>query len=92
MPAVRQTWIDDRADTEELAEYSSEYTKDQAAKEFEIPLFSYNRAPRKAKAGKNVSQMHYARQGIITPEMEYVAIRENIGRSSYNKKVVYLNV
>ena len=85
-PAIRQAWIDDRADTEELAEYSSEYTKDQAAQAFEIPLFNHNRAPRKAKAGKNVSQMHYARQGIITPEMEYVAIRENIGRSELQQE------
>ncbi len=81
LPAIRQAWIDDRADTEALTEYSSEYTKDQAAQELDIPLFADNRPPLKAKVDKNVSQMHYARQGIITPEMEYVAIRENIGRA-----------
>ena len=82
LPAIRQAWIDDRADTIELAEYSSEYTKQQAAEELDIPLFEHNRKPLRAKAGKNVSQMHYARQGIITPEMEYIAIRENIGRTA----------
>jgi len=80
LPAIRQAWIDDRADTIELAEYSSEYTKQQAAEELNIPLFEHNRKPRRAQPGKNVSQMYYARQGIITPEMEYIAIRENIGR------------
>ena len=82
LPAIRQAWIDDRDDTIELAEYSSEYTKQQAAEELNIPLFEHNRKPRRAQAGKNVSQMHYARQGIITPEMEYIAIRENIGRTA----------
>ncbi|NOQ93386.1 MAG: phosphomethylpyrimidine synthase ThiC, partial [Methylophaga sp.] len=86
LPAIRQAWIDDRADTQELSEYSSEYTKDQAAQELDIPLFSHNRPPLIAQEGKNVSQMHYARQGIITPEMEYVAIRENIGRTELQEE------
>lgn len=86
LPAIRQTWINDRGDTETLLEYSSEYTKDQAAQELDIPLFPHNRPPLKAKSGKNVSQMHYARQGIITPEMEYIAIRENIGRAELQEE------
>lgn len=86
LPAMRQAWINDRANTETLSEYSSEYTKDQAVQELDIPLFSHNRPPLKAKSGKNVSQMHYARQGIITPEMEYVAIRENIGRTELQEE------
>jgi phosphomethylpyrimidine synthase len=81
LPAIRSSWIDSRADTEELAEYSSEFTREQEAAMLEIPLFEHNRQPRRAQAGKNVSQMHYARKGIITPEMEFIAIRENIGRS-----------
>ena len=86
LPAIRQAWINDRADTEVLAEYSSEFTKEQEEKELNIPLFSHNRPPLRAKKGKNVSQMHYARQGIITPEMEFVAIRENIGRSELQQE------
>jgi len=81
LPAIRQAWIDDRDDTEFLSEYSSEFTREQHASALDIPLFKHNRRPRRAQAGKNVSQMHYARQGIITPEMEFIAIRENIGRS-----------
>jgi len=81
LPAIRQPWVDSRDDTEELAQYSSEFTREQEAKLLDIPLFEHNRRPRRAKAGHNVSQMHYARQGIITPEMEYIAIRENTGRT-----------
>ncbi|MCK5867122.1 MAG: phosphomethylpyrimidine synthase ThiC, partial [Mycoplasmataceae bacterium] len=61
LPAIRQTWIDDRANTEKLTEYSSEYTKDQANQTLDIPLFAHNRSPLKAITGQNVSQMHYAR-------------------------------
>ncbi|HAQ50433.1 MAG TPA: phosphomethylpyrimidine synthase ThiC [Gammaproteobacteria bacterium] len=80
LPAIRHPWIHDRQDTEELETFSSDFTRQQQEKLFNIPLFQQNRKPRRAMAGKNVSQMHYARQGIITPEMEYIAIRENIGR------------
>lgn len=80
LPAIRKPWMDARDDTEELIEYSSEFTREQEAKRLEIPLFEHNRRPRRAKAGQNVSQMHYARQGIVTAEMEYIAIRENVGR------------
>ncbi|WP_018138208.1 MULTISPECIES: phosphomethylpyrimidine synthase ThiC [unclassified Thioalkalivibrio] len=75
---LRGPWIDERADTEWLDGPSSEYGRARAADpELARLRFEHIRPPRRAKAGANVSQMHYARQGIITPEMEYVAIREN---------------
>ena len=78
MPDVRTPWIEDRADTELLAGPTSEYGLERQNDPKLVHLrFEHIRAPRRAIAGKNVSQMHYARQGIITPEMEYVAIREN---------------
>jgi phosphomethylpyrimidine synthase len=78
MPDVRTPWIEDRADTESLAGPTSGYgTERQNDPKLAHLRFEHIRAPRRAIAGKNVSQMHYARQGIITPEMEYVAIREN---------------
>ncbi len=83
---VRKQWILDRDDTEELTELSSEYGQQRANDPSLSQLrFDHIRQPRKAKAGKNVSQMHYARQGIITPEMEYVAIRENLRLEEYKE-------
>jgi phosphomethylpyrimidine synthase len=77
LPDVRSAWIAERDDTEQLSGPSSAYGQQrQSDVELETLRFEHIRAPRKAKAGKNVSQMHYARQGVITPEMEYVAIRE----------------
>ena len=84
LPSVRGAWIGERDDTEELAGPSSAYgierLNDPALAELR---FNLHRKPRRAKAGKNVSQMHYARQGIVTPEMEFVAIRENMRRKEY---------
>jgi phosphomethylpyrimidine synthase len=78
MPDVRSAWIAERGDTEQLAGPSSEYgSQRQHAADLAHLRFEHIRAPRRAKAGRNVTQMHYARQGIITPEMEFVAIREN---------------
>jgi len=78
MPDVRSSWIEDRGDTELLSGPTSEYGSERQSDPALAHLrFEHIRAPRRAIAGKNVSQMHYARQGIITPEMEYVAIREN---------------
>ena len=83
MPGSAKAYVTgSRADTIDLAEYSSEYTRQQAAEQFNIPLFERNRKPPRAQASKNDSQIHYARQGIITPEMEHIAIRENIGRTA----------
>ncbi|MFO1234502.1 MAG: phosphomethylpyrimidine synthase ThiC [Rivihabitans pingtungensis] len=84
LAALRAAWIEERQDTELLADLSSEYGRQRAADEKLDPLrFNLTRAPRRAKAGANVSQMHYARRGIITPEMEDVAIRENLRRREY---------
>jgi phosphomethylpyrimidine synthase len=80
----RLPWILERNDTEELAGPSSEYGIERLNDPKLAELrFNLHRKPRRAKAGANVSQMHYARQGIITPEMEYVAIRENMRRKEY---------
>ncbi len=82
---VRAGWIAERNDTEALSGLSSEYgterLHDPALTEMRFP--GLVRQPRRALAGKNVTQMHYARQGIITPEMEYVAVRENMRRKEY---------
>ena len=79
IPDVRLNWILERNDTEQLNAPTSEYGLARQSDPHLAHLrFAHLRAPRRAKAGKNVSQMHYARQGIITPEMEYVAIRENL--------------
>jgi phosphomethylpyrimidine synthase len=76
---IRDQWIIDRADTELLAGDSSEYSRKRAADlSLQQLRFDLKRNPRRALVGKNVSQMHYARLGIITPEMEYIAIRENM--------------
>ena len=79
---LREKWILERNDTELLEGFSSEYAnvRDQNLT-LEGLRFEYKRQPRKAKTGQNVSQMHYARKGIITPEMEYIAIRENLALS-----------
>ena len=76
---VRSAWIEDRGDTEKLPGLSSEFGQRRLNDaELTKMRFAHVRNPRRAKAGHNVSQMHYAKQGIITPEMEYVAIRENM--------------
>jgi phosphomethylpyrimidine synthase len=78
LPAMRAKWIMERGDVEELDGPSSEFGKQRKTDpELAAMRFNLTRKPLRAKAGKNVSQMHYARQGIITPEMEYIAIREN---------------
>jgi phosphomethylpyrimidine synthase len=78
LPQLRAGWIAERRDTEELDDLSSEYGRQRAIDaELAGLRFDLARKPRRALTGKNVSQMHYARQGTITPEMEYVAIREN---------------
>ena len=75
----RGNWIAERADSEELKGPTSIFGRIRAADEKTAPLrFAHIRKPLRAKAGANVSQMHYARRGLITPEMEYIAIRENI--------------
>jgi phosphomethylpyrimidine synthase len=79
LASIRSNWVLERDDTEELSGDSSEYANMRAADDSLAELrFDLKRTPRRAKDGQNVTQMHYARQGIITPEMEYIAIRENM--------------
>ncbi|MEK6662431.1 MAG: phosphomethylpyrimidine synthase ThiC [Pseudomonadota bacterium] len=85
LAALRTGWIEERNDTEALSGLSSEYglTRLHDASLTAMRFPGLVRQPRRAIAGKNVTQMHYARQGIITPEMEYIAIRENLRRREY---------
>ncbi len=85
LPALRAAWIAERGDTEELADLTSEFGRARAsdAQLDELRFPGLHRKPLRAKPGRNVSQMHYARQGIITPEMEFIAIRENNNRRAY---------
>ncbi len=76
---LRALWIEERKDSEELADLSSEFGRARKNDPKLASLrFEHIRTPRRAKAGRNVTQMHYARKGTITPEMEYVAIRESL--------------
>ncbi|MDR0542154.1 MAG: phosphomethylpyrimidine synthase ThiC, partial [Dysgonamonadaceae bacterium] len=78
LPRLRESWIEKRNDTQKLSAFSSEYCNrrlnDKSLNDIRFPVAHF---PRKAKNGQNISQMYYARQGIVTPEMEYAAIREN---------------
>lgn len=79
LPRIREEWIEKRDDTEVLDDITSEYGKTRRDDHSLDPIrFPINHKPRRAKDGHNVTQMHYARKGIITPEMEYVSIRENL--------------
>ncbi len=83
LPRTRLAWIQSRGDTEELAEITSEYGRqrlaDHSLDEIRFPI---HHRPLRAREGKRVTQLHYARKGIITPEMEYVAIRENLDNAA----------
>ncbi len=75
---IREEWILERNDVDVLDGITSEYGKQRLQnKNLDDLRFAYSHLPKVAKHGKNVTQLHYAKQGIITPEMEYVAIREN---------------
>ena len=79
LPRTRTSWVEKRGDTEELPSLSSEYGRLRLAdRNLDNIRFPRLHNPRRAKEGHRVTQMHYARKGIITPEMEYVAIRENL--------------
>ena len=78
LPALRENWIDSRGDTEVLSGLNSAYGRERLTDPKLAQMrFNLQRKPRRGKTGMNVSQMHYARRGIITPEMEFIAIREN---------------
>lgn len=79
VPRIRQQWIEDRKDTVELPSITSKYGRARLENgSLDEIRFPVQYAPRVASEGKRVTQMHYARAGVITPEMEYVAIRENL--------------
>src|SRR5688500_2224853 len=81
---LREPWILQRNDSEQLAGPSSAYGRERLADAKLAELrFDLHRKPRRTLAGKNVSQMHYARKGIVTPEMEFIAVRENLEREKY---------
>ena len=91
IPRLRESWIDKRGDVEFLTSNSSLYAQQRLADEgVDHIRFEHLPKMRVAKKGKNVTQMHYARQGIITPEMEYIAIRENLKREEVKDATLLL--
>ena len=83
LPRIRESWVAERDDTEQLAEITSAYGRQRLAdKSLDAIRFPRLLAPRVAREGRRVTQMYYARQGMITPEMEYVAIRENLDNAA----------
>ena len=89
IPRLRESWIEARGDVEFLASNSSMYAQQRLADEgVDHIRFEHLPKMRIAKKGKNVTQMHYARQGIITPEMEYIAIRENLKREEVKDEIL----
>lgn len=79
LPRLRESWILDRGDVERLSEITAEYGRMRMSdKSLDHLRFEHIQPPYRAKEGKEITQMYYARQGIITPEMEYISIRENL--------------
>nr|MBA2814251.1 phosphomethylpyrimidine synthase ThiC [Candidatus Pantoea persica] len=86
---LRAGWIAARNDSETLTQISSHYTQQRLADEgLDHLRFDPLPLPRRARAGRRVTQLHYARQGIITPEMEFIALRENMGRERIRSEVL----
>ncbi len=89
IPRLRESWIDSRGDVEFLSSNSSQYAQQRLADEgVDHIRFEHLPKMRVAKKGRNVTQMHYALKGIITPEMEYIAIRENLQRQQVKNKIL----
>lgn len=90
LPELREKWIEERNDTDKLTSPSSGFSRErQTGTEDAEKRFKVRSQPRRAKSGMNVSQMHYARKGVITPEMEFIAIRENQRRELYRETLSY---
>jgi phosphomethylpyrimidine synthase len=88
LPALRQAWIEERGDSQELAGPTSDFGRARLADPKLTEMrFGLKRRPRRAKPGMNVSQMHYARRGVITPEMEFIALRENCLREQVTQSL-----
>ncbi|WP_165463617.1 phosphomethylpyrimidine synthase ThiC [Atlantibacter sp.] len=86
---LRSRWIAERDDTDTLPSRSSAYTRERLADEgLDALRFSDLLTPQRAKAGRRVTQLHYARLGIVTPEMEFIALRENMGRERIRSAVL----
>ncbi|WP_336769385.1 phosphomethylpyrimidine synthase ThiC [Pantoea endophytica] len=86
---LRAGWIEERSDSETIHQLSSSYTQQRLADEgLDHLRFEQLPQPRRAKSGRRVTQLHYARQGIITPEMEFIALRENMGRERIRGEVL----
>ena len=89
LPKFREQWIAGRNDTEVLDSVTSQFAQQRMADDgLDHIRFDHLPKIRRGKAGKNVTQMHYARQGIVTPEMEYVAVRENMGRAKIREELL----
>ena len=89
LPRQRENWVLERDDTDELPGLSSTFTQERLADEgLDHLRFEHLPKPRRAKPGRRVTQLHYARAGIVTPEMEFIAIRENMGRERVRSELL----
>lgn len=89
LPRLRENWVLERDDTDELPRLSSTFTQERLADEgLDHLRFEHLPKPRRAKPGRRVTQLHYARAGIVTPEMEFIAIRENMGRERVRSELL----
>lgn len=89
LPRLREEWVLERADTEALEGLSSTFTQERLADEgLDHLRFEHLPSARRAKPGRRVTQLHYARAGIVTPEMEFIAIRENMGRERVRSELL----
>lgn len=89
LPRLRKNWVLERDDTDELPGLSSTFTQERLADEgLDHLRFEHLPKPRRAKPGRRVTQLHYARAGIVTPEMEFIAIRENMGRERVRSELL----
>lgn len=89
LPRLRENWVLERDDTDELPGLSSTFTQERLADEgLDHLRFEHLPKPRRAKPGRRVTQLYYARAGIVTPEMEFIAIRENMGRERVRSELL----
>ncbi|MFQ1690341.1 phosphomethylpyrimidine synthase ThiC [Aeromonas veronii] len=89
LPRLRENWVLERDDTDALPGLSSTFTQERLADEgLDHLRFEHLPKPRRAKPGRRVTQLHYARAGIVTPEMEFIAIRENMGRERVRSELL----
>ncbi|ATY79034.1 phosphomethylpyrimidine synthase ThiC [Aeromonas veronii] len=89
LPRLRENWVLERDDTDELPGLSSTFTQERLADEgLDHLRFEHLPKPRRAKQGRRVTQLHYARADIVTPEMEFIAIRENMGRERVRSELL----